>query len=208
MKEYTKIPNIYNRETFANNKLIEGDFTTPELEFLKDCEWVWTEKVDGTNIRIEWDGYRVSFKGRTDKAQIPAHLMKRLEELFAGETKEELFERTFGNKEVVMYGEGFGKKIQKGGEMYGDVDFILFDVLVGDWWLERDAVNAIADVFGIKSVPIVGTGTLCEAVEYIKGHPHSQLRDYELEGVVARPACEMKARNGERIIVKIKCRDF
>lgn len=179
MKEYTKIPNIYNRETFANNKLIEGDFTTPELEFLKDCEWVWTEKVDGTNIRIEWDGYRVSFKGRTDKAQIPAHLLKRLEELFAGETKEELFERTFGNKEVVMYGEGFGKKIQKGGEMYGDVDFILFDVLVGDWWLERDAVNAIADVFGIKSVPIVGTGTLCEAVEYIKGHPHSQLREYE-----------------------------
>ena len=208
MKEYTKIPNIYEREQFANNKLIEGQYTTPELEYLKSCNWIWTEKVDGTNIRVMWDGYRVEFKGRTDKAQIPAHLLKRLEELFGGENKEELFESAFGEKEVILYGEGFGKKIQKNGELYGDVDFILFDVLVGDWWLGRDSVNEIAQLFGIRSVPVVGMGTLDEAVMFIKTHPHSELRDFEMEGIVARPEIELKARNGERIIVKIKCRDF
>lgn len=208
MKEYTKIPNIYVREKFAKNKLIEGEYTTPELAYLKNCNWVWTEKVDGTNIRVMWDGYRVEFKGRTDKAQIPAHLLTRLEELFGGENKEEVFESMFGEKEVVLYGEGFGSKIQKNGELYGDVDFILFDVLIGDLWLERDAVNAIAQIFGIRSVPIVGAGTLEEAVRFIKTHPHSELRDFEMEGIVARPEYEIKARNGERIIVKIKCRDF
>jgi large subunit ribosomal protein L23 len=40
--------------------------------------------------------------GRTDKAQIPAHLLAKLEELFGGESKEELFEQTFGKKIVAV----------------------------------------------------------------------------------------------------------
>ena len=39
-------------------------------------------------------------------------------------------------------------------------------------------------------------------------HPKSKLREAELEGIVCRPKHEMFARNGDRIIVKIKCRDF
>ena len=80
--EYTKIPNIFKREEHGNNKLIEGDYSTPELEYLANVPWVWTEKVDGTNIRVVWDGHSVSFGGRTDKAQIPAHLVNKLNELF------------------------------------------------------------------------------------------------------------------------------
>ena len=78
MTEYVKIPNIFKRETFGKNKLIEGEYSSPELEYLKDAEWEFTYKANGTNIRICWDGYRVSFMGRTDKAQIPAHLLARL----------------------------------------------------------------------------------------------------------------------------------
>ena len=144
--EYTKIPNIFKRETFGKNRLIIGDYSTDELEALKDIEWVWTEKVDGTNIRVIWDGYRVSFAGRTDKAMIPPHLLKRLEELFGGTDKEEIFEQTFGKKEVILFGEGFGEKIQKGGEKYGRVDFILFDVWIGMWLKRVDVVN-IAETF-------------------------------------------------------------
>lgn len=205
--EYTKIPNIFKRETFGKNRLIIGDFSTEELELLKDIEWVWTEKVDGTNVRVIWDGYRVSFAGRTDKASIPLHLLKRLEELFGGTDKEEVFEQTFGKKEVILFGEGFGEKIQKGGEKYGHVDFILFDVWCGMWLKRVDVVN-IAETFGVNFVPIVGRGTLKEGVDFIKTHPHSELRDDELEGIVCRPAVELFDRRGERIIVKIKCRDF
>ncbi len=207
-REYVKIPNIFKRETFGNNKLIEGKYASSELEYLKDARWEFTEKVDGTNIRVIWDGYRVSFMGRTDKADIPKHLYDRLEELFGGETKEELFEQTFGDKYVILYGEGFGEKIQKGGGLYGKVDFILFDVLIGEWWMESEAVTNIAEKFGVRRVPIIKYGTLEDGVAFIKTHPQSALRDAELEGIVGRPIVQMFSRTGERIIVKIKCRDF
>lgn len=206
--EYPKIPNVYKREEHGNNRLLIGEYSSEELEFLADCDWEWTEKVDGTNIRIMWDGHRVTIGGRTDRAQIPAHLYARLTELFLGENKEELFEQRFGEQEVILFGEGFGEKIQTGGGLYGPADFILFDVKIGDWWLRRCDVEDIASVFGIRVVPIVGHGTLPEVVEYIKTIPHSRLRDAAMEGIVARPLVEMRARNGSRIIVKVKCRDF
>lgn len=52
MKTYHKIQNIFNRETFGNNKLIENDYTNKTVEFLKGVNWIWTEKVDGMNIRV------------------------------------------------------------------------------------------------------------------------------------------------------------
>lgn len=206
--EYVKIPNVFKRETYGNNKLIEGEWSSPELEYLKDADWEFTEKVDGTNIRVIWDGYRVSFKGRTDKADIPKHLLEKLEELFGGTDKEELFEQTFGQSEVILFGEGYGEKIQKGGGLYGKVNFILFDVWIGGFWLDTNNVTGIADVFNIGRVPIVLTGNLMDGVEYIKGHPKSMLRDAELEGIVGRPMVQMFSRTGQRIMVKIKCRDF
>ena len=164
--------------------------------------------VHNCNIRVCWDGYRVSFAGRTDKAQIPTHLMAKLEELFGGETKEEIFEQTFGNKEVILFGEGFGEKIQKGGGLYGHVNFILLDVYIGGYWLERKAVADIASKFGIDRVPPIFIGNLESGVNFIKTHPKSRLRDAEMEGIVGRPIVQMFSRTGQRIMVKIKCRDF
>ena len=208
MIEYVKIPNIFKRETFGKNKLIEGEYSSRELEYLKDAMWEFEEKLDGCNIRICWDGYRVSFMGRTDRAQIPAHLLAKLEELFGGESKEELFEQTFGKKEVILFGEGYGKKIQKGGELYGDVNFRLFDVLVDGYWLLQDNVDCIAEIFEIETAPFMFRGTLEQGVQFIKTHPRSLLRDAEMEGIVGRPLVQMFSRTGERIMVKIKCRDF
>ncbi len=206
--EYTKIPNIFRRQEFGNNELIVGAYSSPELEYLSECPWVWTEKVDGTNIRVMWDGHSVTFGGRTDKTQIPAHLVNRLNELFGGTDKEEIFEQHFGDTPVILFGEGFGEKIQKGGGLYGPVDFILFDVFIGGMWLKREDVESIAYVFGVKVVPIIGFGPLPDAVDTIRRHPMSRLRDAELEGFVCRPAFELQDRRGNRIIVKIKCRDF
>ena len=208
MIEYTKIPNIYKRETYGKNRLLIGEFSSPELEYLAECDWEWTEKVDGTNVRVCWDGYRVEFRGRTDRAQMPKHLLAKLEELFGGPDKEEIFEQTFGQKEVILFGEGYGEKIQGCGGLYGPVNFILFDVLIGGYFLRRGDVEGVAQVFGLDVVPIVGHGTLHEAVEYVKEGPHSTLGDLPMEGIVARPAVELRTRGGDRVIVKIKWRDF
>jgi len=103
MKEYHKIPTLFKRNE-KTKRLIEGEFTDPILEYLKDTEWVFTEKIDGTNIRVVWDGHKVSYFGRTDDSQIPAYLMNRLLELFGGDANEQLFEQKFGNTFVMLCG--------------------------------------------------------------------------------------------------------
>ena len=115
MLEYNKIETVFNRDIQGTKKLVEGSFRRKAVEYLKDNIWQWTEKIDGTNIRVHWDGHKIEFAGRTDKATIPDHLYSRLEKLFGGNENEELFEQMFGEKEVFLFGEGYGPKIQTGG---------------------------------------------------------------------------------------------
>lgn len=167
--------------------------------------------VHNTNIRIHWNGHKVEFGGRTDKAQIPVDLMNKLISLFGGTANEELFEQKFGETEVILFGEGFGPKIQKGGGLYRDkVDFILFDVLIGDNYQPRESVEDIANYFNLTTVPILFEGTLQEGVDFVKQHMNSIVAEHEveMEGLVARPKMELKNRVGKRIIVKIKWEDF
>lgn len=208
MREYQKIETLFERDLGGSKKLIEGKFRNKTVEFLKDNEWDFTEKIDGTNIRVVWDGHKVSFYGRTDKAQIPKHLMERLTSLFSSNEAEEIFEQKFGNNEVMLFGEGYGVKIQNGGLYRNDVDFILFDVLVGDIYLERENVEDVAKAFGIDVVPIIFSGKLCDAVDYIKTSPNSTIGTAKMEGLVGRPKVEVFDRRGHRVIVKIKVRDF
>ena len=211
MKEYHKIETIFERDMEGNKRLIEGKFRSTAVEYLKDNQWSFTEKIDGTNIRVHWDGHKVMFGGRTDAAQIPTNLMYALNDLFLGITNEEVFEQKFGEKEVTFYGEGYGEKIQKGGGLYRKgCGFVLFDVLIVETWLERSDVEDIAKSFNVPVVPIVLTGTIKEAIEYVKLKPKCTLaiEEKEAEGLVGRPIVEMKDRFGKRIIVKVKSCDF
>lgn len=212
MRKYEKIETLFARDIEGTKKLMPDVFRDPTIEFLQYCEWVWTEKVDGTNIRVYWDGHKVTFGGRTDNAAIPAELVTRLNELFGGEVNAQIFEQVFGDKEVILFGEGYGRKIQKGGDKYiaDGVDFILFDVLIGENYQEREWVESTAKMFGVKVVPIVGRGSLEDAVNYVKKHPNSVIAEdaREMEGIVCRPAVELRDRRGNRIIIKIKWEDM
>lgn len=210
MREYHKIQTIYKRDN-VTKKLIPYEFTDDTARYLALNEWVFTEKVDGTNIRIYWDGHKVTFAGRTDNAQIPAHLVNRLNDLFGGEENAQLFEQKFGEMPVILYGEGYGPKIQGVGAKYrDDVDFILFDVMVGEMYLKRSDVENIAEYFSIDVVPILCQGTLYSGIEYVQTHRESTIakNGAPLEGVVGRPCVEVLDRRGKRVIVKIKCCDF
>ena len=92
MIKYHKIETLYNRDMDGTKKLISGDFRNETVEYLKDNIWVFTHKIDGTNIRVFWDGHKVIFGGRTDDAQIPSGLSERLNELFSTSEAEEIFE--------------------------------------------------------------------------------------------------------------------
>lgn len=209
MLEYHKIPTLFERDINGSRKLIEGQFRNQTVEFLKDNLWIFTEKIDGTNIRVHWDGHRVEFGGRTDRAEISVALQKCLDTMFGGNENEQLFEQRFGDADVILFGEGYGPKIQKVGRLYRkNVSFILFDVLVGHTWLSRDEVEEVAKLFGIDVVPIVGSGTLEEGVSFVKTMPTSTIGDAPMEGIVARPKVELKDQTGRRVIVKIKTVDF
>ena len=186
-----------------------GTFAEPEFELLKDIDWVATEKVDGTNIRIMWDGNKVSFGGKTDNAQLPPKLLEKLTELFKGESNEQKFEEIFSETEVCLYGEGFGGNIQCGGN-YGDFNFVLFDIKIGEWWLKREDIEGIGEKLDIQIVPIVKKGTLMEISDFVaRGFLSNwSAKEFICEGVVARPAVELLKRSGERIIAKIKHKDF
>lgn len=208
MKEYHKIETLFERDE-KTKKLITGKFRNATVEFLKDNVWEFTEKVDGTNIRVHWDGHKVCFAGRTDKAQIPNHLLERLNVLFGGDANEQLFEQKFGETEVTLYGEGYGHKIQTNGYI-DDVDFILFDVKIGENWQPRESIEDIATYFNVGIVPIILCGTLQDGIDWVLNNRKSFVakNGADIEGLVARPKVELRTRNGARVIVKIKYRDF
>lgn len=211
MVKYTKIETVFERDTKGTKKLLEGKFRNETVEYLKDNRWIGTEKIDGTNIGIVWDGHNVSYQGRTERAQIPAYLMEKLMELFGGTVNEELFEQKFGEMPVILFGEGYGAKIQKIGSQYrSDISFILFDVYLPkqDLWMKRDAVEDIARTFGIDAVPIVYEGDLAGAVQFVKSKPKSTIGTVDMEGIVCKPAVDVLDRMGNRLIVKIKVCDF
>lgn len=210
MKEYTKIETIYERDMNGSKKLMEGVWRNQTVEFLRNNTWICTEKIDGTNIGIVWDGHKVTYQGRTERAQIPAHLMNKLIELFGGDVNEQVFEQKFGEMPVILFGEGYGAKIQSGGDYRSDVSFILFDVYLPDkdLWLKRDGIEDIAKAFGIDVVPIVMCGDLNDAVEFVKRKPKSTIGNAMMEGLVCKPAVDMLDRMGRRVIVKIKVKDF
>lgn len=213
--QYHKIPTLWKRESKKPHRLIVGAFSSPELELLADLDWEWTEKVDGTNIRIGWDGDRVRFGGKTDRAQLPAHLVERLTELFGGDAGEQLFEQTFTSatvdEPVTLYGEGYGAKIQKGGENYkpDGADFVLFDVRVGRWWLRREDVEGVGQALGCDVVPILAHGSLHELQQAVStGFASRWGPEVDPEGIVARAPLGISTRSGSRLICKLKGSDL
>jgi hypothetical protein len=207
-KLYPKIPGPLKRYTEGEkrNQLIPGEWTSPELRALLNGEWIFTEKIDGTNIRIGWDGHEVAFGGRTNKAEIPKALNEHLVKTFT----EGIMEQTFNDSEVVLYGEGCGKGIQKAGISYGEEQhFILFDVRIGHWWLQHDDVAEVAGKLGIPYAPTRLRGTIYDAINLVRAGLYS---NYEVgriaEGMVGVTATGLLSRSSHRIQVKIKSEDF
>lgn len=226
---YQKINTIFQRDLNPESptyNLIQPDkpYTSPEFEVLKDCKWECTEKIDGTNISIhiipelnvkEEVVIRTEFHGKTSKAVIPNHLLRKLEEIFTFDTIRGILpeEPEDFTDPVILFGEGYGTKIQgDGGKYISDgVDFILFDVKVGNRWLERESCEDIANKLGIQIVPHVGNYTISEAINIVKKGFKSYIsedRDLDAEGLVLRAPLGLLTQGHERIITKLKTCDF
>ena len=204
--KYPKIDTLWKRDENNKFRIIEGDYS--KIEFANIKKWNVTEKIDGTNIRIIYENGSVLFGGRTDNAQIPTRLLQYLQTTFTSS----LLSSVFGDAEkVILFGEGYGARIQKGGGLYRkDNAFILFDGWVDGWWLLWDSIEDIARKLDIKCVPLIGLMSLEEAVEYVKSKPKSLISEEPkiAEGLVARAFPMMLFRNGNPLVWKLKVKDY
>lgn len=206
--EYHKIETLFERDT----RSFIVDPTRLKASVLGTIrEWDVTEKIDGTNIRVmlSEDG-NMAFGGRSDAAQIPADLVKYLMATFDPQKLQAALWLEGAPANVVLYGEGYGPGIQKGGGLYrGDKSFVLFDVLVaGKWWLGCEDVADIAVKLGIDTVPYLGRMTLDQIVETVRELFPSKLGTAMSEGIVARPIETLFDKRMKRIIIKLKTKDF
>lgn len=207
MEKYHKIQTVYLRDPATKHRtLLDGQYARPEFAYLAGTEWVFTEKIDGTNIRVDWDGEGVLFGGRTDRAQIPTFLFAKLQRRFPVAKFQEMYPIT----PMMLYGEGYGARIQKGGGNYipDGVDFILFDVMISGNYQAREDVEDIAQHLALDVVPEIGYGTLADAVEMARVGFQSRIGSQAAEGIVMRPTVELRTRTGHRVISKIKHKDF
>lgn len=204
--EYLKINTVFKRD--EKNLIIPFDWATEELAYLADSPWTFTEKIDGTNIRLHWNGENITVGGRTDSAQIPSHLLTM--DVLGRFNDPALWREVFpDSNSVTVFGEGYGPKIQSGGHYRPDHSFIVFDVRVGDWWLKSAAVSEIAQKLSLDMVPYVCTMTLREAVYFVQSTDFkSKFAGARPEGIVGRPEVDLYTRKGERIVAKIKVKDF
>lgn len=113
---YQKINTLYKRD--INNIIMQHyEWSCPEFEYLRTLLWDASEKIDGTNMRIEvtresvYDEvsniddigniigvkFNIEIKGKTDNAQIPPHLDKYMKETF---TNDKIF-ASLGIKEYI-----------------------------------------------------------------------------------------------------------
>ena len=107
MKQYHKVQTVFKRDVTTNFKtLLLGDYSRPEFEYLANAIWDFTEKVDGTNIRVMFQEENLSFGGKTDRAQMPRALATYLNGHFGDQL--EFFKENF--EDVCLYGEGYASR--------------------------------------------------------------------------------------------------
>lgn len=210
MIEYPKIETLYERGADFS---VTDVLRSPVIGTIS--KWIVTEKVDGTNIRVDLrrgeDGTdTVTFGGRTPSAQIHADMIAYLQRTFAVEKMVAL--RLDGDPTTItLFGEGYGAGIQRGGGLYRkDKAVILFDVLIGDrWWLDYEAVVEIGAKLGVPVVPQLGVWSLDEIRANVPGlRSVVATEEREAEGVVARTIETLYDKHGKRLTIKLKASDF
>lgn len=193
--EYPKSYNAYKHGT--------KDWTMPELEYLADIPFIWTEKIDGTNLRVIFDSAGdFEIRGRTDKAQLHPDLIRNVTAMF----------QNVEASNLIFFGEGYGAGIQKIGANYRpDKSFIGFDLYntEKDFFYPFELTKELYGHHKIDFVPeFLPKYSIYEMMQFLAGEPKSYFGDFEPEGYVGQPLVPLYTQYGERIKIKMKVRDF
>jgi len=214
---YSKIQTLYNRDTDGNFGVIPGQFRCDEFALIS--KWLITEKIDGRNHRVMLfaDGH-VEHRGRTDRAQFAPFMMDAAQRLVDNNTLRTVIEQDVNGEwpMTILYGELYGPKIQSGGKYCDNIRLRLFDVRIGDWWLNYKDVVSISGKLNLGYAPVLAVEAdwvpTCKA-ELLDLFPYNcsvinKRENVEPEGIVARTDPLLLNRRGERVMWKLKVSDF
>lgn len=225
--EYRKIETLFNRNPDNMRHVVLGELRDAAFGLVD--RWLVTEKIHGVNARVIYENGVVRIGGKTDDASMPMFLHDVLVEKFSVTSLSSVWPSLAEvggpaiHPRVVLYGEGYGPKIQKGGGNYrSDPGFRIFDVAVwGDdghggewwWWLNWSNVEDVAAKLGVDTVPVLAdAATTDEAIALVR-QPSvvasvEGSANVEHEGIVCRTDPLLFTRRGERLIWKLKGRDL
>jgi len=232
MKPYEKTVNLYQRFTEKPNigKYDTSKLYLPTLGLVKPEAWTFTEKIDGTNIRIvlSWKDADLAtrIEGRKENSQIPADLIATVLEM-TNNRRKKLLEQMPQDPDagITLYGEGYGPGIQKDGGAYRtDKGFVLFDVAkwysTGDefsqYYLPRTGVEMFGEECRLTVAPRVfpglGLGQVTKRVR--EGFPSSLAQfkggERQAEGIIGSAEGLYHFHDGavRRLKFKLKTQDF
>lgn len=208
---YPKIETVYVRDPVTFKVLPSPVLRNPAFDSIR--LWQVYEKADGMNIRVFWDHKALIIFGRTDNAQFKPCWMDFLRGIFTTDRFCDLPPELAPDQEAPLwlFGELIGPGINGNNHKLDHLEFRLFDVFCARWE-EQSTVEQFAHHFKVKGVPYLGTYELLTTIinEVRLKQMRSQINPFSgyFEGVVARPPYELADRYRNRIMWKVKTKDF
>jgi len=200
----------------------EKFMNTEELsQQLPKGKWILTEKIDGTNIRIiltkpDEEGERIIHIGSRKLILNPSDKGSKvyldcLEDVNLNKIKE-YFKDV--NSIVVIYGEGYGAGVQKGGIYSSKKRFRVFDIRIGKAYQDFNYVQKVCVDNQMNLVPIFGdvdTIHFNGCIEDLKNFNNTLIKEGvggKPEGLVYKFEPVLLNKYGERLIFKSKFKDY
>jgi hypothetical protein len=185
---------------------------------LGNCPWYAREKIDGANTRIIWNKGADNFEIMSRNIKEIQHkpLRNYLEATFNGDAMMEKFVENVSKsyKQIILFGESVGEKIQENIYKISGYSFVLFDVMIDGQFGSEGCVEWVSQELGIYKPQILYRGTIpWIAADFIARPNPSQFgrlwsTEVEAEGIVLLPEMQLYNRRGERIILKMRRESF
>lgn len=193
---------------------IDNLYKDQRILMFKECYAL--EKVHGTSAHVSWHSGDLKFFSGGENYY-------RFKDLFDEESLRAKFAKKYGEATVFVYGEAYGGKQQGMKATYGDMlRFIVFDVKIGDRFVDVPVAEEIAKYLGLDFVDYARV--LCDvkaldferdlpSVQAVKNGCYGNTDRFGFcppirEGVVLRPLHECSFNDGKRVIAKHKRSEF
>lgn len=178
MHYYPKISCPFLRVNPKDKMVDLNQYSDKYADLLSNVEFSATEKVDGKNTNIIYDGNNVKFEGHTDKTTWTPEEETWIKNKFINDGFIQMCEQQFGEKTVQFCGELIGPKIQSNIYKLDDYKFIVFDIKINNVFISREFVKEITNTLYMDTIDIYTSTLMYCAFNYTNIPNKFKEKDY------------------------------